>query len=147
MRKIFYAFVFSILLICASAIAFADVAIDETHFPDYMFREYLKTLDKDKDGVFSNEEITEIKSINCSGQTIITLEGIEYFSLLTYLDCSGNYIKSLDLSQNTELISLECGSEHTINLNLTNNPKLEVLNCSGSSLAVLDLTNCSNLKS
>jgi len=52
------------LLILLCAVALADVAIDETHFPDAEFREFIKKYDTDGNGSFNEEEIREVRDIN-----------------------------------------------------------------------------------
>ena len=39
-----------LILAAAAAVAFADVAIDRTNFPDRNFREYVKAFDEDQNG-------------------------------------------------------------------------------------------------
>lgn len=48
----------------------AEVAIDETNFPDAKFREVVKQYDRDKNGSFSQEEIADVTEINCSEMSI-----------------------------------------------------------------------------
>lgn len=60
-----------------------SVAIDEEHFPDEVFREYVRSnFDKDNDGVLSEEEIFEIKIIDIEYQKISSIQGVEYFIYL-----------------------------------------------------------------
>ena len=54
--------------------AFADVTIDETNFPDENFRNYVLSadvnIDKNQDGVLSDEEIAETTEINVRNKNI-----------------------------------------------------------------------------
>jgi Leucine-rich repeat (LRR) protein len=67
-------------------------------------------------------------------------EEIGVFINLEYLNCSSNGITSLDLSKNTELITLWCGGNQLTSLNLTNNAALTELWCYGNQLTSLDLS-------
>ncbi len=87
----------------------ADVVIDDNNFPDENFRSYISsTIDKDKDGKLSDEEITAVKEIMVDRRDITTLKGIEFLTALTYLDCSYNQLTALYLSMNTALTELYC---------------------------------------
>lgn len=82
---------------------YADgIAIDEEHFPDEVFREYLKdNFDKDGDGNFSQGEIDSVTSIDVNGKhEIKSLVGISHFSSLKSLNCKWVALTSLDVSQN-----------------------------------------------
>ena len=59
-----------------------EAAIDEAHFPDPVFREYVRQFDADGDGVLNEEEILTVTMINCEGFGIKSLEGIEFFTEL-----------------------------------------------------------------
>ena len=82
-----------------------SVAVDETHFPDEEFRNYLsKEKDLDKDGVLSKDEISKIEEINVEGnEAIKSLQGIEFFPKLRRLYCG-----------KTENYRIRCKSESGI---------------------------------
>lgn len=90
------------------------VRINETNFPDVNFREYVLTLDTDGDGSLSEEEINAVTEINVSSSNISNLDGIEFFTALTYLNCNNNQLTSLDLSKNTALKKLSCYSNPSL---------------------------------
>ncbi len=131
------------------------VEINDTNFPDTVFREYVSTkFDSDADGYLSDEEtdgatmivIGTASSTNDSG--LASLKGIEYFKKLKLLSCYWNLnLKELDLSNNTELTSLYCPNTGIINLNVSNNTVLETLECYECNLAYINLTNNTNLTS
>jgi hypothetical protein len=93
--------------------AAGEVTIDETTFPDEKFRSYVEeNCDTDGNGVLSSEEISAVQTIDVSGDyeyEIYNLQGIEYFTNLMELNCRGNSLTTLDVSQNTNLTELECG--------------------------------------
>lgn len=124
----------------------AEVTIDETNFPDELFRNYVSSnFDKNKDNLLSAEEIVNVKSIHFSGATnaitgIKNLKGIEYFTALTKLDCGFSQLAALDLSKNTALTTLYCGHNQLAALDLSNNTVLTTLHCDDNQLAALDLS-------
>lgn len=85
-----------------------DITIDETHFPDVNFRNYLLSQSYGKDGILTEEEIETITTMNVRYQNINSLQGIEYFTGLTTLYCHNNKLTSLDVSKNTLLRRLDC---------------------------------------
>lgn len=119
--------------------------IDQDHFPDENFRNYLSNYDLNNDMSLNEAEIASVKNINISNQSCDSLEGIGYFYNLESLICDNNNIDSLDLSSNTKLIKLECNNNQLTTLDLSNNASLEYLNCYGNSINNLDVSKCSSL--
>ena len=165
----------------------ADVAINETNFPDEHFRQYvLENVDMNSDKMLSEAEIKDEVYINLDAEEIKDLKGLQYFvyathlscfsnyltsekftpyvsklTKLTYLDCGGNYLKTLDVkvfpnleilacennelteldvSKNTKLRKLSCAANKLSALNLSNNTKLTVLSCSDNKISTLDIS-------
>lgn len=48
-------------------VAFADVAVNETNFPDEVFRDYVSEYDSDEDGTLSTSELEVVTDINVRG--------------------------------------------------------------------------------
>ena len=99
------------------------VAINETNFPDALFREKVAEYDKNNDGVLSDTEISNIRSISINGDSskggdVTNLKGIEYFTSLTRLQCGHNKISKLDVSKNTALTELYCPNNELTELDL-----------------------------
>lgn len=117
------------------------VAIDETNFPDYNFREnwILKQTIAD-DNYLNDKEAASVTAIDVSSKGIANLKGIEHFTALKTLNCSGNNLDAIDLSKNTALEELNCSSNILSALGVTANTKLKKLNCSGNQLTALDVT-------
>ena len=88
------------------------IEISEANFPDDNFREYVgsKTIDRNRDGYLSDDEIVATTEINVSYLNISDLKGIEFFNGLKELNCSYNQLTSLDVSNNTALTRLYCYS-------------------------------------
>ena len=81
-----------------------EVAIDERNFPDEVFRRYVsENCDTDGNGSLSESEISGCTEIDVGLMRIESLEGIRYFTSLTYLACYNNNLSSLDVSKNTSL--------------------------------------------
>ena len=89
--------------------------------------------DDNWDGEIDYVEAENVTNINCSNMGVTSLVGIEHFTNLKSLNCSGNSIKEIDLSQKTKLTTLYC----------YDNP-LEVINvdnCSSlTALSIIDAT-------
>ena len=123
-----------------------DVAIDEAHFPDKIFRNYVKAnFDENGDGNLSQVERDYVEVIDVHYGNIGNLKGIEYFKNITYLSCFGNKLEKLDVSKNTKLAILYCFENNLTSLVVGENPNLIHLNCNRNNLTSLDLSNNINL--
>ena len=131
-----------------ASIRAGDVEINEENFPDAGFREYLKTnpemlsLHSDPN-FFTADEIDSIKDLDMTNSSLEaeSLAGIEHFKNLETLQCNGSFLKTIDVSKNTELLSLNCAE--TLNLttlNVRNCTKLQTLDCNNCQLTDLDLS-------
>ena len=84
-----------------------ELPIDEAHFPDANFREYIKDkIDLDGNGSLSQSEIEAVDSIfngTSYKYDIKNYKGIEYFSNMGFLVLGNMSIESLDVSKNTKL--------------------------------------------
>lgn len=78
--------------------AWADVQINESTFPDEQFRSYILSQLYGLDGVLTDEEIADVTFMFATERGIQSLDGIEYFTALTTLYCSGNQLTELDVS-------------------------------------------------
>lgn len=108
------------------------VEINETTFPDPVFRDYVLTkFDKNNpiDYKLSKSEIDGVFSINVTGKDISTLKGIEYFTALKTLFCDKTKITELDLKKNTALENLDCSKTLLQSLDVSNNKALKTLKC------------------
>lgn len=124
-----------------------DIKIDEDHFPDEEFRAVIgQEFDTDQDGILSEKEIEEAKTLNCLGCKIYDITGIEYLTELEELQCGFNTLREIDISSNTKLKSLDCYDTKLTSLDLSGNPELEYLCCSDNKLTKLDLSSNTKLK-
>ena len=124
----------------------ADVVINSSNFPDANFRSYLLSQNYGTDGVLTNAEIADIGYIYLLFENIENLKGIEFFTSLTYLDCSGNKLSSLDVSNNTRLLTLYCDNNQLTTINVSGCSALNRFTCGHNQLNTLDLSKNTNLK-
>ncbi|MEG1301780.1 MAG: hypothetical protein RSC93_13850, partial [Erysipelotrichaceae bacterium] len=124
-----------------------DVKIDETNFPDAVFRNYIQDktngINKDGDKVLTPTEIKDVTEINVDreyGMKIGSLKGIEYFTALTSLNCYYNQLKDLDVSANKALIYLDCANNSLTSLNVNINVNLKILKCNNNLLTSLNVS-------
>ena len=125
------------------------VPLDEEHFPNGSFREEVSVYDADGDGSLSVEECGKVKELDLESFYGSSLEGVRYFYALEILDCSGNSLRSLDVSGLTALDSLDCsGNIYTLtSLNVSGCTALTTLSCVSNRLTSLDVSGLTNLTS
>jgi Leucine-rich repeat (LRR) protein len=129
------------LLLLSAFGASADVTINATNFPDPIFREWVSTKIDNTKGVISDATIASTLEISCEGKLISSLKGVEFFTTLRFLSCSGNNLTSLDLSANKNLKEVICSSNKLILLKLPDNGgNIKTLVCSDNKLTSLDIS-------
>jgi len=114
------------------------------NIPDANFKAYLvgnTAINTNGDAEIQLTEATAFNgAISCQNLNIDSLRGIEAFTALITLDCSGNYIHFLDVSQNTSLTDLDCHDNQLTSLDLTANTALWWLECQNNQLTSLDVS-------
>ena len=106
------------------------VAIDETNFPDFNFREnWVLKQAFAADNYLTDQEAASVTAIDVSSKGIADLTGIEYFTALISLNCSDNQLTALDLSKNTALEVLDCSNNYLNALDVSKNTALKELYC------------------
>lgn len=133
---------FSAAFLPASA---EDIAIDQTNFPDDNFRAYLLSQPYGEDNVLTDEELSGITELILSEKKIKSLQGIEFFTSLTRLECGQNKLTALDVSKNTALKFLDCSENKLTALDVTANTALYAFYCYGNQLTELDVSKNTNL--
>lgn len=124
-----------------------SIAIDAEHFPDENFRTYISDLyDRNDDGMLDRSEIRTAQNCTPVGLEIRSLKGIEVLTDLECLNCSGNELESLDVSQNTKLEELVVSNNPLEELDLSNNLALIELTCHYTLLKSLDVKDNTQLK-
>ena len=134
---------FSALLACtlATGEAWADVKIDEANFPDSAFRQWVKENAANGGDVLTDRQIAATEKLELVGKDIASFKGLEHFTALKVLACSGNSTPALDLSKNVELREVDCSCCDLKSLDVSRNKNLEVLNCYANSLSALNISN------
>ncbi len=89
------------------------------------------------------QAFTSLTSLNCNGNSLTSLD-VSQNTALTYLDCGSNALTSLDVSHNTALQNLRCQHNSLTSLDMSNNPALTAINCSSNNLSSLNLANGNN---
>lgn len=117
------------------------ITIDETNFPDEVFREYIKSnADSDGNGRLTAAERDKVKTINVNGMGIGDLKGIEHFTKLKYLYAQENDIKSINVASNVELLHLYVDDNPLTGLDVRANVNLTNLGCGGIGLKSVNVT-------
>ena len=106
MKKIFIA------LFCCVALVGCDDG--KVAVPDNNFERALIELGYDDliDGYVTKGGIKNCKELDVRDKGISDLTGIEAFTALTFLNCSGNKLTSIDLSKNFSLDTLYCSGNN-----------------------------------
>ena len=104
------------------------------------------------DGTVSLDENNRMEIIGNGGtfldlpnKNITSLAGIEYFTNLVTLDCSGNQLTTLDVTKLTNLELLDCRGNQLTTLDVTKLTKLMFLVCNDNQLTALDVTGLTSL--
>ena len=125
---------------CENPVEALRAPIDEEHFPDAVFREYVTGFDRNKDGVLTISELMDVELISCSDKKIASLKGVEYFPALVELRCTDNQLTALDVSHNPLLEKLSCYRNEIAALDVSHNPALKELYCGQNQLTALDVS-------
>ena len=117
------------------------IEVNATNFPDEAFRNWvLQNVSGASDGFLTDEEIANVTNIICNSKNITSLQGVEFFTALVYLNCESNLLASLDVSKNTALTTLSCYSNQLTSLDVSQNTALEELYCPSNQLTSLDVS-------
>ena len=134
-----------LLLLSLPIIGFGQL----TYVPDDAFEGFLEANGMG-DGIALNDNvftsaIDTVAYLDVSNQNISDLTGFEAFAVLSYLNCEGNQLSILDVSQNIALIYLNCEDNQLTSLDLINNTAIIQLKCQNNQLTSLDLSQNSAL--
>ena len=129
-----------VMAVADTKILVEGIEIDASRFPDENFRSYVLQKDTDGDGKLSKDEISAVQTINVNNCGISNLKGIECFTALKTLNCSGNNLTDIDVHKNTDLQALDCSDNQLATLDISGNSKLSELYCSNNRFASLDVS-------
>ena len=139
MKKRIVFLISTALCLLGSSAVWADVAIDEAHFPDNRFRDYIsRNYDTNDDGILGTQEASTVTDTDLFGEEISSLIGIKYFDNEESLNLGSNNLSTLDMSNCTTLIHLEC-------CNNDNLESIDVSNCTSSVFMECFINNLSSL--
>jgi Leucine-rich repeat (LRR) protein len=127
-----------------------------TSIPDANFEQALIDLGIDSDNTLDGNVLTtdisgitnlDLNNTDVTGTTdIIDLTGIEDFTSLVVLECRGNNLTSLDVSNNTNLEELSAGSNNNLTtLTTSNNSNLKFLFLESTKVTNIDFSLIPNL--
>jgi len=111
--------------------------------PDVNFELALIQLGYDTNGLTGNilqGEAEAVTTLDVNNKSIFNLQGIEGFVNLITLNCYGNNLSNLDISNNHILEDLDCSDNQLNTLIVNNNPALVGLNCRNNSLTALNVS-------
>ncbi|MBO4910346.1 MAG: leucine-rich repeat domain-containing protein [Lachnospiraceae bacterium] len=133
----------AVMPLTISMTAHAAVEINETNFPDPVFRSVIASADYDRDqnGIIDDTEIALTINIYCEGMGITSVQGVEYFTALQGLWCKDNYISTLDVSNLKDLHGVWCSNNLFTSLDFSGNPELEWVYCYDCNLTYLNVSN------
>jgi len=137
-------------LLFLSVFLSANLFGQNVYIPDANFKAYLvgnNAINTNSDTEIQLSEASAFTgTIDCNGQNIYDLTGVEAFTALTELYCYTNYLTSLNVSSNIALESLHCSGNQIPSLDISSNTALIFLNCQGNQIGSLDLSNTTALE-
>ena len=82
----------------------------QTYVPDDNFEQELINLGYDNilDDYVLTSNINNVTSLSIQGKNISDLTGVEDFADLREINCNGNQLASIDLSNNTDIMIIKC---------------------------------------
>ena len=170
--------IFAILSVLVSVTLSSQII----NFPDPLFKSRLLNevypaaqdlagnylqLDANNDNEIEVSEALLVGSLLIDYSSLVDLTGVEYFTNLRYLDCKGNNLNQLNLTELTELSTalvynnnltnlevsgltnlwmLQCSNNLLTNLDLSGLVSLDLLTCNNNSLSNLELSGLSQLR-
>ncbi|WP_299242226.1 T9SS type A sorting domain-containing protein [uncultured Aquimarina sp.] len=102
---------------------------------------YDADADTNNDGEIQVSEAQAVQRLRVARFNIQSLEGIQSFTNLLRLDCNGNELTTIDVSQNLQMEYLSCGDNKLIDLDISQNTSLHTLFCYNNKLTTLDISN------
>lgn len=97
--------------------------------------------DKDNDGKLAALEASIVTWIVVPRMEIAELTGLEWFTGLEHLDCSGNRLIRLDLSRLNNLVDVKCDNNQITDIDLSDGYMvIKSLRCGNNLLTALDIS-------
>jgi uncharacterized repeat protein (TIGR02543 family) len=122
----------------------------QTYVPDDNFEAYLEANGMGNgvanDDYVSTANIENVPSLNINNQNIADLTGIQDFAALTSLRAWNNQLTNVDLSQNSQLVSVAINGNDITSVNLQNLSLLESADLGYNNLTAVDLSSNTALR-
>lgn len=109
-------------------------------------------VDTNADGEIQVSEALAVKglrvntSIMTTTNDLLSLEGIEYFTNLQYLNCIGNQISALDVTMMPDLFEVNCNYNALTTVDFSGLAQLEVATCRRNNLTTVPLDGLASLR-
>jgi Leucine-rich repeat (LRR) protein len=133
----------SILFFVAVLISAFTTQAQNINFPDIHLKTVLLAntqVNTNGDNEIQKSEADAFSGLlDVSNSTIYDMTGIEYFTNMTSLNCSGNDLEEIYLAENTGLMRLDCNDNKLFELDVTNLTELMLLDCNTNSISNLNL--------
>lgn len=129
------------------------IPVDEAHFPDQYFREWVNSYAAGGNGILSDEEISKLTAITLNGTmgefggVVKDLTGIEIFKNLTYLNVTSCDLSTIDFNKTPKLVEVWVDNNAklgTIDVSMLSD--LEFLSADGCNLDSIDVSHNEKLK-
>lgn len=133
-----------VLLLCPLSVLSAEVYKTESpgntliQFSDPNFETAVRSIIGKLEGEILASDVVGITELNVAYRDIADLQGIEYFTGLNTLICTGNRLTKLDVSRNPALQVLHCYGSELTELDISGATALKKLNCANNRLTTLD---------
>jgi Leucine-rich repeat (LRR) protein len=98
-------------------------------------------IDTNSDGEIQLTEALNVYTLDVSNSNIDNTDGLEYFTNLTFLNCSYNHIVGLNISNLSNLQHLDARNNQLTALNFTGASNIKKIYCNNNQLSQLDLSN------
>ena len=135
---------------CGATVIDEIIVPEYVNIPDPNFKAALVSnlsINTDEDTEISVAEAEAYNlSLSVSSRFITDLTGIEAFVNITSLYCQKNKLTSLDVSQNTALVTLHCYNNELESIDLSSNTVLKYFYADGNKFTSLDVSNNTVLK-
>jgi len=116
-------------------------------FNDNNFENYCLThFDTNNNGQVESNEVMNVTLLNINNLQINNLQGISFFASLESLNVGNNNLTSLNLSNNTSLLTINANSNNLQSININGCTRLKNLILSFNALTTIDLSTNTALK-
>lgn len=123
------------------------VTIPDTNFKNALLNHHT-VVDTNGDGkIQCSEAENYVGELSLQFSNIEDLTGIEAFTNVSYINCSGNALTELDVSHNKELNRLDCNNNQLSTIDVSSNTKLQALYCGENLMTSVDVSGNSALMS